>query len=429
MKKDWLQTTLNDICTKITDGSHWSPKGINKGIPMASVKDMTDYGFNIETCKNISDQDYQELKKNDCEPLMDDILIAKDGSYLKHIFVWKERIDIAILSSIAILRPDKDLVESEFLARYLMSPIVKAAMSGYVTGAALPRIILEDFKQFRVLLPPLPIQHRIALTLSVYDDLIKNNLHRIQLSEEMVQLIYQEWFVNFRFPGHEEVKFVNSELGKIPEGWEVLELGGILESIESGSRPKGGIDPEERGVPSVGAENVLGLGHYHFGKEKYVSEDFYENMRKGKIRSGDLLLYKDGAKLGRKSMFRDRFPHEVCCINEHVFILRTDSRCSQNYLYFYLDRSDTTEKIINLNANAAQPGINQAGVKSLLVLLPPENLIRLFDNKVDPIIGLLFNLAKKNQILRKKRDLLLPKLISGELDVSDLDIAVQEQEP
>ena len=95
-------------------------------------------------------------------------------------------------------------------------------------------------------------------------------------------------------------------------------------------------------------------------------------------------------------------------------------------MYFYLDRSDITEKIINLNANAAQPGINQAGVKSLLILLPPENLIRLFDNKVDPIIGLLFNLAKKNQILRKKRDLLLPKLISGELDISDLDIAIQE---
>jgi len=305
MKKNWLQTTLNDICIKITDGSHWSPKGINRGIPMASVKDMTDYGFNIETCKKISDHDYQKLIKNDCKPLMDDILIAKDGSYLKHVFVWKEKIDIAILSSIAILRPSKDLVEPEFLARYLMSPIVKEAMSGYVTGAALPRIILEGFKKFMVLLPPLFIQRKIALTLSVYDALITNNLHRIQILEEMAQLIYREWFVNFRFPEYEKVKLVNSELGKIPEGWEVLQLGEVLESIESGSRPKGGIDPDERGIPSIGAENVLGLGRYDFGKEKYVTEDFYESMRKGKIKSGDVLLYKDEAKLGRKSMFRD----------------------------------------------------------------------------------------------------------------------------
>lgn len=273
-----------------------------------------------------------------------------------------------------------------------------------------------------------PIQWKISSILSAYDDLIENNLHRIQILEEMARLIYQEWFVNFRFPGYEKVKFVVSELGKIPEGSEVLQLGEVLESIESGSRPKGGIDPEERGVPSIGAENVLGLGRYDFGKEKYVSEDFHESMRKGKIKSGDVLLYKDGAKIGRKSMFRDGFPHEVCCINEHVFILRTNSRCNQNYLYFYLDRPDITEGIINLNANAAQPGINQAGVKSLSILLPTEDLIRLFDEKVDPIIGMLFNLAKKNQILRKKRDLLLPKLISGKLDVSDLEIATQEQQ-
>lgn len=212
------------------------------------------------------------------------------------------------------------------------------------------------------------------------------------------------------------------ELDKIPEEWEVVQLGEVLKSIESGSRPKGGIDSSEREVPSIGAENVLGLGRYDFNKEKYVSREFYENMRKGKVQSGDVLLYKDGAKLGRKSMFRDGFPHEVCCINEHVFILRTNSRCSQNYLYFYLDRPDITQKIINLNTNAAQPGINQAGVKSLPILLPPKELIELFDNKVEPLLGLLFNLAKKNQTLRKKRDLLLPKLISGEIDVSNLDI-------
>ena len=277
-------------------------------------------------------------------------------------------------------------------------------------------------KKYKIYWRPMPIQQKIASILSSYDDLIENNTRRIQILEEMAQRIYQEWFVNFRFPGHEKVRFVNSELGKIPEGWEVVQLGEVLESIESGSRPKGGIDSSEREVPSIGAENVLGLGRYDFNKEKYVSREFYENMRKGKVQSGDVLLYKDGAKIGRKSMFRDGFPHEVCCINEHVFILRTNSRCSQNYLYFYLDRPDITQKIINLNTNAAQPGINQAGVKSLPILLPPKELIELFDNKVEPLLGLLFNLAKKNQTLRKKRDLLLPKLISGEIDVSNWEV-------
>jgi len=306
------------------------------------------------------------------------------------------------------------------------TPRIRSIAGGTGSGKAIYN--KTAFEEHQLEIHDYPLQQKITFVLSSYDDLIENNTRRIKILQEMAQLIYQEWFVNFRFPGHEKARFENSELGNIPEEWEILRLGEVLESIESGSRPKGGIDPEQREVPSIGAENVLGLGRYDFGKEKYVSEEFYENMRKGKIQSGDVLLYKDGAKIGRKSMFRDGFPHEVCCINEHVFILRTNSKCSQNYLYFYLDRPDITEKIINLNANAAQPGINQAGVKSLPILLPPENLIRLFNDKVEPIIGLLFNLAKKNQILRKKRDLLLPKLISGELDISDLDIVVREQE-
>jgi len=309
---------------------------------------------------------------------------------------------------------------------FLYYVLKNANLNRWAGGAAQPLMTQTVIKEIELPHPDISIQQKIASILSAYDDLIENNTRRIQILEEMAQLIYREWFVNFRFPGHEKVRFVNSELGKIPEGWEVVQLGEVLESIESGSRPKGGIDSSEREVPSIGAENVLGLGRYDFNKEKYVSREFYENMRKGKVQSGDVLLYKDGAKIGRKSMFRDGFPHEVCCINEHVFILRTNSRCSQNYLYFYLDRPDITQKIINLNTNAAQPGINQAGVKSLPILLPPKELIELFDNKVEPLLGLLFNLAKKNQTLRKKRDLLLPKLISGEIDVSNLEIIVKE---
>jgi type I restriction enzyme S subunit len=216
-------------------------------------------------------------------------------------------------------------------------------------------------------------------------------------------------------------------MGKIPEGWEVITVGDVLESIESGSRPKGGIDPNEKGVPSIGAENVLGLGQYEFEKEKYISREFFEKMRRGIVQDKDVLLYKDGAKIGRKSMFRDGFPHEKCCINEHAFILRTNSRCSQNYLYFYLDRSDITQRIIGLNANAAQPGINQPGVKGLSFLLPEKGMIDLFEVHAEPLLALLFNLAKKNKVLRTKRDVLLPKLISGEIDVSELDIELKEE--
>ena len=123
---------------------------------------------------------------------------------------------------------------------------------------------------------------------------------------------------------------VNSPLGKIPEGWEAATVDDVLATLESGSRHKGGIDPEARGVPSIGAENIIGLGRYDYSKEKFVTREFFDNMNRGHIQSGDVLLYKDGAQIGRKSMFRDGFPHAECCINEHVFIMRSNGRCSQN---------------------------------------------------------------------------------------------------
>ena len=132
-----------------------------------------------------------------------------------------------------------------------------------------------------------------------------------------------------------------------------------------------------------------------------------------------MALYKDGAKLGRKSLFRDGFPHSECCINEHVFLLRTDGRSSQSYLYLWLDLLNMTQAIINLNTNAAQPGISQKKVRSLPFLLPDRETLDAFEQIVEPLMATLFNLAKRNMALRKARDLLLPRLISGKVDVSN----------
>ncbi len=116
-------------------------------------------------------------------------------------------------------------------------------------------------------------------------------------------------------------------------------------------------------------------------------------------------------------MFREGFPHQECCVNEHVFILRTNGRCSQIYLYFWLDQPEVTQNIRNLNANAAQPGINQVGVMGLPILLPDQKTLEMFEAIVDPMLSQLFNLAKKNSNLRQTRNLLLPKLVSGEVEV------------
>ena len=153
----WAVSNLDSVCMRITDGSHWSPQSVLEGVPMASVKDMHDWGFDIENCRKILEDDYLELIRNDCKPLKHDVLIAKDGSYLKHIFVVDKELDLVILSSIAILRTN-DLMNPYFLAMYLKEPSIMARMKGYVSGVAVPRIVLKDFRKFEILIPPETLQ-------------------------------------------------------------------------------------------------------------------------------------------------------------------------------------------------------------------------------------------------------------------------------
>ncbi|MDU1442418.1 MAG: restriction endonuclease subunit S [Clostridium cochlearium] len=212
-------------------------------------------------------------------------------------------------------------------------------------------------------------------------------------------------------------EMVESEMGMIPEGWEVKALGEVLNTIEAGNRPKGGVGNLTEGIPSIGAENIIGLGKYDYSKEKFVPEDYFENMNKGIVKSEDVLLYKDGAQLGRKTMFMDGYPHKKCCVNSHVFILRANNIISQSYLYFWLDQDYMTQNIINLNANSAQPGINQAQVKSLKILIPDKSIVDKFDDITLSLLKKIFSNCNINNNLTKLRDTLLPKLMSGEIRV------------
>jgi type I restriction enzyme S subunit len=157
----WETVRMEDVCARITDGSHYSPKSIEAGKPMASVKDMHDWGINVGTCRQIAEDEYEKLVRADCKPRLDDVLIAKDGSYLKHTFVVDQEIDLVILSSIAILRPNGRMQPNQ-LAMYLRLPKVASRMKGYVSGVAIPRIVLRDFRQFLVLLPPADVQRAWA---------------------------------------------------------------------------------------------------------------------------------------------------------------------------------------------------------------------------------------------------------------------------
>ena len=311
---------------------------------------------------------------------------------------------------------DPNKADVRFIKYYM--EILKLQMQGVSRGTTQDNLSVEKLLTFNFLIPALPIQQRIAGILSAYDELIENSQRRIKILEAMARNLYREWFVHFRFPGFENHRRVASALGEIPKGWEVATLGAHLVALESGKRPKGGIRKESEGVPSIGAENINGIGWHEFASEKLVPREFFEQMRKGVVRDRDVAMYKDGAYIGKSSYFRDGFPHPECCVNEHVFLLRGDrARLKQNFLYLWLQEPDTVQTIRSKNANAAQPGVNQQALLGMKLVLSDEKSAARFDDFVEPLLAQIINLAKRTQNLRRTRDLLLPRLLSGQIAI------------
>jgi type I restriction enzyme S subunit len=277
---------------------------------------------------------------------------------------------------------------------YLLNTI---DLSGFNSGSAVPTLNRNHIHEIDMRVPPLEGQKAIAEVLSSLDDKI-DLLHRQnQTLESLAQTLFRQWFI-------EEAK----------EEWEVGKLGDILSTIESGIRPKGGIDPElKNGFASIGAESINGIGNFNFKNTKYITEEFFSSLKRGIVDTYDVLIYKDGAYIGKKAMFGNGFPFDKFAINEHVFILRSNEKSNQFFLYFLLEQ----DELATLNANSAQPGLNQEAMKSFQILIPPYELIEKFGIVAKNIVDkILFN-SKQIQTLENLRDTLLPKLLSGEVRI------------
>ena len=412
----WKPAKLETLCVHITDGKHGDCENEpDSGFYFLSCKDVVDGKLIYEGARQITAEDFLDThRRTKFEP--SDILITNSGTIGRMAMAPDNELTrrTTFQKSVAILKPLAGKIEPRFLYYALQADIRR--LIEFAGGTAQKNLLLRDLRAFEVRVPPLPVQCQIAGILSAYDGLIENNQRRIQILEQMSRALYREWFVEFRFPGHERTQLVTSRLGDIPEGWEATTLGIHLATLESGKRPKGGIRNVEDGVPSIGAENINGIGRHDFAGEKFVPREFFRQMRQGVVCDRDVAIYKDGAYIGKSSYFRDGFPHFECCVNEHVFLLRTNGvRFTQNALYLWLQDPDTVHAIRAMNSNAAQPGINRRSVDGLELIVPDQTTAAHFDRVVEPLLAEIINLAKQIENLRRTRDLLLPRLLSGQI--------------
>jgi type I restriction enzyme S subunit len=293
------------------------------------------------------------------------------------------------------------------------------------SGVATPIIHKSAFSEIEVEVPPPPTQRKIAAILSAYDDLIENNLQRIKILEEMAQNFYREWFVRFRFPGHQHACFTDSPLGRIPEGWQFQRLDELCSAVLDGdwieTKDQGGEDYRLLQISNIGLGDFV-----ETGKFRYVTQETFDRLRCTEIRPDDLLIARMPAPIGRGWLARKMPWRTITAVD--VAIARPDSRrISPVFLVHFWNQPSTLAAIEKQSSGTTRLRITRRGLCAMPIPTPPLDLQEQFSAKARPMLDLCNILRDKNTSLRRTRDLLLPRLISGEVDVAELDIAVPEE--
>lgn len=270
------------------------------------------------------------------------------------------------------------------------------------------------------LIMPVPVnlsdQRKIAGILSALDAKIENNNKINANLEAQAQALFKSWFVDFT--PFKDQPFVDSELGPIPQGLKICQISDISHTLETGRRQKGGAVSE--GIPSVGAEHVKGMGTYDYSKTKYISPEFANKLKTGKINGYELLIYKDGGKPGyfipNFSIFGEGYPFDLCYLNEHVFKLDFLQNKGYNIFNYFQFKTNYVMSFLNAQGGkAAIPGINKKDIECIYTFAPNNPKVVEFGNFALPLFTKILRNCVENQRLAALRDTLLPKLMSGEI--------------
>jgi type I restriction enzyme S subunit len=313
-----------------------------------------------------------------------------------------------------------------FLYYYLGQPQVISWIYNKAIGATMPNLNTEIIRSVPISHPPLPTQRKIAAILSAYDDLIENNTRRIKILDEMAQALYREWFVKFRFPGHENVKMVESEIGMVLEGWEVKKLGDLV-TIHRGKSYRSVDIVEEVALPFLNLKCVeRGGGFRYDGVKRFQGE--YKNTQTAK--TGDIVVAVTDMTQERRLVAHAARVHVIgndfAVMSMDLVKVEPKAEVSKDYLHGLLRFSDFSQEV-RQHANGVNVlHLNTSQIQEFKFALPPTELRNRYAELCSSAYRECDVFHAKNANLRRTRDLLLPKLISGEVDMEKIKIRMPE---
>ena len=379
------------------------PKGddyVEDGIPFISATELREGGIDYSGVRRISRSAFERLRSGKIQ--RGDVLFCLRGSIGKIAYV-KDGEPGAIASSLVIVRTT-ERIDSRYLFFAMSSQAGQQAALGLNNGAAQPNLSAGELQKIPLPLPPLPIQRRIAGILSAYDDLIENSQRRIKILESMARALYREWFLHFRFPGHESVPRVPSPLGDIPQGWEVTKLGEIAEEMRR-NVAKGQLDEPQ---PYVGLEHI---------PRRSLALDAWETTtdlgsNKLEFKKGEVLFGKIRPYFHKVSVA----PFDGLCSADTI-VVRARRPEYYGFVVAYVSSDEFVAHATATSNGSKMPRANWGVLEERGVVIPKGKLASQLSSSVSGIIEQLQALVFQIQNLRRTRDLLLPRLLSGQIEV------------
>ena len=375
----WETVKLSDCCSSIADGDHQPPPKADSGVPFVTISNINASNqFDFSNTMYVPLEYYEQLD-NKRKAQVGDVLYSVVGSFGTPVLI-KESIPFVFQRHIAILRPNEKILPA-FLYYTMLSRDFYAKADAAAIGAAQRTVSLNALRNMEIALPPISVQNSIVGILSAYDDLIENNQKQIKLLEEAAQRLYKEWFIDLRFPGYENTPIHDG----VPEGWERCVVTDLLE-IKYGKDHKalaGGM------IPVYGSGGVMRKVEpvLHSGESVLIP-------RKGSLNN---ILYVTGDFWTIDTMF-----YSVPRIQNVA-----------KYMYLFLSRLD----MYSFNIGAAVPSMTVKILDGISVLLPSVEILQRFESAVASLFGQKKVLEEQCETAANARDRLLPKLMSGEIEV------------
>jgi type I restriction enzyme S subunit len=413
MKNRWPRQSLSSVAAEIIDGDRGKeyPKHndfLDSGYCLfLNTSNVRPDGFDFSSCQFISEEKDERLHKG--KLVRHDLVMTTRGT-IGNVAYYDDSVpyeSVRINSGMVIFRTDASRLNPSFLYHFLRSPEFVGQTISLRSGVAQPQFPIRDIKRVELPIPDLTIQMQISSILSAYDNLIENNRRRMRLLEESARQLYQEWFVRLRFPGHEHTRIIDS----VPMGWEREPLSDLCESIDYGytaSAHQDEIGPKFLRITDI-VPNFIDWNSVPYCP---IEED---RLAKFRLIEGDIVIARTGATVGYAKRLHKRHPETVFA--SYLVRLRLKPEVSNIVVGVFVESEAYKNYVQSRIGGAAQPNANAKILAGVEILVPPLLYQSSFREFVEPLIDEREILQLQNEKLKTARDLLLPRLMNGEIVV------------